>query len=77
MKLGVYSIRDKKLGAYMTPFYSHNNETAQRSFEHASKNEQSPMFTHPTDYELYKLADFCDESGSVTPLSAPEFVISG
>lgn len=73
MKQNVYSIRDRKVGAYMTPFFSLNDDTAVRSFSHACENPQSLMSSYPEDYSLHCIGIFDDESGELLPES-PRFL---
>lgn len=74
MKQKIYAIRDAKVGAYMTPFFSHNNDTALRSFRHAGRSPESVMNSAPDDFALYCLGEFDDSSGKIIPLDTPDFV---
>lgn len=49
----------------MTPFFSINDQTAERSFRHAKQSPESIMHTHPEDYSLYRIGEFDDFSGDV------------
>lgn len=57
----------------MTPFFSQNDQTAERSFQHAVNQPDSIIGANPGDYSLYKLADFMDDSGEIQPI-VPAFV---
>lgn len=75
MKLNIYAIMDNKMSAFMTPFFSHNDQTAQRSLKIAVTTEGSPMSAAPEDFDLYKIGVFCDESGLIEPDPTPVFVV--
>lgn len=62
MKLGVYSIRDVHTG-FCTPTFEANDRVAWRNFQHASMNPDTILATHPTDFQLLKLATFDSETG--------------
>lgn len=74
MKISIYSVMDNKLSAFMTPFFSHNDETAKRSILVALSHPESAIAVSPEDYDLYKLGVFDDESGLIDPDPTPVFV---
>lgn len=61
MKVGIYSVYDKKAHLYSNPFVSQNNDTAKRYFEYVVGNSDMVK----TDLELYQLAYFDTETGAV------------
>ena len=65
MIYGMYSVKDIKTG-YLPPTFDMNDLSAMRNFEHACMNEDSLFFTHPSDYQLYKVGSFDTETGSIT-----------
>lgn len=65
--LGLYAIKDLKNG-FLTPTPESNDDSAIRNFAHACQNTQSLFFTHPQDYELFKIANFYPETGLVEPV---------
>ena len=65
MIYGIYSVKDIKTG-YLPPTFDMNDLSAMRNFEHACMNEDSLFFTHPADYQLYKVGSFDTETGSIT-----------
>lgn len=73
MKYGLYAIRDAKVG-FMSVTADVNDAAARRNFEHAASNSQSLFFTHPQDYDLYKVGVYDTESGVIDPIVPPEFV---
>ena len=65
MKLGIYSIKDTKIG-FMNPFYQNNDEVALRTFKNACNDTQPTAANiNPEDKELYKLGTFDDSTGEV------------
>lgn len=75
MKTKVYAVMDNKLSAFMTPFFSHNDETAQRSILVALSHAESAIAVAPDDYDLYKIGIFDDESGLIDSEPTPVFVV--
>lgn len=75
MILGVYCIRDQKVG-WMTPTVDQNDACAVRNFVHAIKNTQSILNTHPKDFDLYKIGSFDSDEGCIVP-QLPELVFEG
>lgn len=75
MKYGLYAIRDAKVG-FMSITVDANDSSARRNFEHACANTSSLFYTHPHDYDLYKLGVYDTDSGVIDPINPPEFVCS-
>lgn len=63
MKLKVYAIMDKKVGAYLNPFLMRSAGEAARAFENSVKDVNTNFNKHPEDYELYEIADWDDLVG--------------
>lgn len=61
----VFTVYDSKAELYMTPFFMHNDKSAQRTFGDAA-NDPSHMFNkYPTDYALFELGEFDDDTGVI------------
>jgi len=75
MRWQVFSVFDSKVGAYANPFMVRTRGEAIRSFEDACRDEKLPFRAHPTDYRVFYLAEFDDNSGLYYPVSPPEPVI--
>lgn len=75
MKLGIYVMNDKR-STFMTPSFDYNDATAIRNFEHACDNDQSLMFTHPEDFSIYRIGEYDNESGVITPCD-PKLIADG
>ena len=70
MKFGIYCVRDVKSG-FQTPTAQVNDAVAVRGFASAVLNSDSVLFTHASDFALYKVADFDADTGRITPLDLP------
>ena len=68
MKFGVYSIRDIKTG-FMAPTVEVNDQVAMRNFAHAVMQSESVLFTHASDFQLFKVAEFDSDSALFIPVS--------
>lgn len=65
MKYGLYVIYDKKSG-YLNPMTDLNDATAMRNFQHATMNHESTMYSHGSDFELYRIGEFDSSSGIIS-----------
>lgn len=80
MKFPVYAIRDSLLGFGM-PIIRDNDAVASRAFEFDCDRDDSPYRTHPEHYQLYFIADYDTDDGSIlgcTPRlisSATDFIV--
>lgn len=72
MVLYVCAARDRATEAFARPFYVHRPAEAIRSFaDEVSRKpdpgQANPLYAHPSDFELWQLATFDDNSGSFVP----------
>lgn len=70
-KLGLCAVFDSKVGAYAPPFHVRSRGEAIRSFEDACRDDKMPFKAHPSDFTLYYIGEFDDNSG-VLLSSGPE-----
>lgn len=70
MKFGIYCVRDIKSG-FQTPATQVNDAVAVRGFASAVINSDSVLFTHASDFALYKVGEFDADTGRITPLDLP------
>ncbi len=70
MVFGIYCVRDVKSG-FQTPTAQVNDAVAIRGFSSAVINSDSVLFTHASDFALYKVAEFDADTGRITPLDLP------
>lgn len=61
----IFSVYDGKIKAFMRPFLEQHTGAAQRSFELACKQEDSPFAQFPADFVLYEIGNFNPETGVV------------
>lgn len=67
MKYGIFTVFDKKLAAYMQPFFSPNTSTAIRAFADACQEPNSAFGKHPEDYNLVQIAEYEDQTAVIEP----------
>lgn len=76
--LKVCSVRDRAADVFGRPFFTPSRGVAVRSFtDHINSKDDSEMVKHPSDFELYQLADFDDETGKFENLEAPKMLARG
>ena len=63
----VFSVYDKVLGEYMTPFFAKNVGLALRSFQDLVRDNRSVVAQHPADFVLYQIGTFEGTSGALVP----------
>lgn len=62
-----YSILDSKARSWSIPFFSRNDEVAQRNFAAVVNDERSDVARYPADYTLFRVGNFNTHTGVVTP----------
>lgn len=67
--LKLFSVYDQKSESYSTPFPAKTIGEAERSFAEEAKNPNSLVSKYPTDYNLFYIGDFCQETCEVIPNS--------
>lgn len=77
MKLMLCSIKDIAVGAYMPPFSSRAPGEALRLFREALLDPQAPGAKHPSDLDLYHIANYDDQTGQVFQLERIELLVTG
>lgn len=78
MKKGIYSLQDR-LNGFMSITIDDKDEIAIRGFQHAlaCAPRDSLFMTNPDDYSLYKIGEFDTDSGQITPIVPPLFLMRG
>lgn len=74
MKLGIFSMYDSAVKAFMQPFFSPTKGAAIRSFTDAVRREEN-LKAHAGDYSLFFLGEWDDASGAFVSVSAPERIL--
>jgi len=67
MKHGIFSVRDSATKTYNVTFTAPTNAAAMRQFGDLAKDENTNVYKHPTDFVLYRVASWDDDSGEMTP----------
>lgn len=66
MKVGIYAIYDNASGAFVFEFRGLNDRKVELDTTSAFKNQTLPIKTiyeYPSEYSLYKIADYDDNTG--------------
>jgi len=61
----MFSIRDKKAGVFIGPFFVRHEVDAVRRCVSALQDEKTTLAQYPEDYDLVFLGDFNDETGNM------------
>lgn len=70
------AIYDRRLEAYMTPFFVQTASCAYREFATLVLNGETPISQWPGDYECHELGDFDDNTGRGVYHDAALFIVS-
>lgn len=70
----MYAFKDVLIG-FMEPFLQQNRAVAMRSFQQTMTNENSGISRYQKDIELWKIGNFNEETGEITP--ELEYVMAG
>lgn len=71
------AVRDRAIDAFMNPFVVQALGQGIRSFSDEVNNSQSPMFSHPDDYDLYHIGDYDSDTGLVVACTPPRMIAIG
>lgn len=74
MLVNFYSIYDVKANIYSIPFVAVNEKVAKRTVQGAMLDTNSILRLHPSDYRLFCVGQFDDESALVFRKDTPQFV---
>lgn len=70
----LFAVRDRAVDAFNRPFCAPTLGAAERSFHDEVRREESEMHKHPSDYELYCVGAFDEDTGVITPRESPMMV---
>lgn len=70
MKMNIYAIFDKAIGAYMRPFFMQADGQAIRAFTDLAVQADHEIGQHPEDYSLYRLGSFDDSNAEIEVVDA-------
>lgn len=65
MIVGMYSVRDKAVEAFLPPFFAPTDNAALRMIRDALSDEKSGFARHASDYALFRIGAFDDATGAV------------
>lgn len=71
MKLVMCAVRDSALDAFVRPFCVPAVGAAVRGFSDEVNRSESEMNKHPSDYELFEVGSFDEDSGLVEAVVPP------
>ena len=77
MKYQVYCFFDKQAGLFMAPMIDINEATAKRNFAMQVNKSSGSMNFSPSDYDLYRMGTFTDNTGVIECESPFEFICNG
>lgn len=74
---GVFAVRDTCVGSFLLPMFFQNRAAAVRALGDAvnKPKEDNQFYQHPEHFQLCEIGSFDDETGIVSSLLAPEFVV--
>jgi len=61
------ALYDRATEAFAPVMTVHTRGEAIRSFRNECQNKQSPIAQHPTDYELWQIGQYNDQTGEIEP----------
>jgi len=67
MKHGLFSVRDQATETYNVTFTAPTNAAAMRQFGDLAQDENTNVHKHPTDFVLYRVGSWDDDTGEVLP----------
>lgn len=76
MRLFIVTIRDSASAAYHAPLFFPALGLAERWFRDECNSQQSDLFKHPADYELYVLGSYETDTGELSP-DTPRLIARG
>ena len=76
MKLNVYAIRDLRSGFFGLTT-EQNDYIAARNFANAIMESKGVLFTHASDFQLFRIGEFDSDKGVLIPVQLHELVSDG
>ena len=77
MKINLYTIYDSQAQRAINPFPRDNDNVAKRDFANSLVDPASPFSRNPSDYTLYYVGEWDDETMIIAPLTEPTRIING
>lgn len=76
MKMIMYSIYDSAVECFARPMFVNTQAQIMRMLKDEMENADSSLAKHPYDYALFRVGEFNDSDGIVTPLLPAQHVCS-
>nr|UXR08064.1 MAG: nonstructural protein [Microvirus sp.] len=73
----MFSIHDYAAGAYLPPFFMHNEAIAERAFRDCINDPTHAFSKHPSDYVLMLFGEFDDNTGKLTDHEGGTLIANG
>lgn len=67
----MYSVYDIKVAFFHDPMFMRNAGEALRSWEDQANNEKSMVCAHPSDFDLFEIGEFDDQTAKVSLHQSP------
>lgn len=74
--MNVYAIQDARAKTFGQPYFSENDEVALRIFGVVVNKPGTQFNSHPRDFHLYHIGAYVEETGHLSPVFPPTFVVS-
>lgn len=74
MKLSIYSIFDRVVDSYSTPFFAVNDEVAKRTLREVVSDPTTMIHNNPDDFSLHCIGQFDDVDASIQSKPQPIFI---
>lgn len=72
MKHKAFSAHDSKIGVYHPPFFMQHTGQALRAWDELCNDPKTQFNRHPSDFQLYEVGTFDDETGRLDAHTAPQ-----
>lgn len=76
-KLKMYSPFDSKLGVWMNPMFFMHAGQAERMWSELCNDGSTLPGKHPSDFTLFQVGEFDEETGRVSPVHPPVQLCTG
>lgn len=76
MIMKIFAVKDRKVEAFLQPFFSPTLGSAIRSLSEVLEDEKHTFSKHAADYVLYDLGEYDDATGCIAPGDIPSVICS-
>lgn len=71
MIIQIFTVFDEKAGCSHPPFYMNSVPEGRRTFGDCVNSKDHPYSKHPSDYTLFHIGEYDDNSMSIKPMDRP------